>query len=276
MRVARQHIDDVIGRLRTGRWLPGDDYLVVAETQAAALSEMQEWTAVLTLTDPSVPMLPLADAATAKTEPRRAQIADISQVIAAFSRKRGDLPDALVNLRPARAYALARLGRMPEAETQIAATPLDCYRCVRVRARIAALKGDARAADHWFREAERMAPSIPFADAEWGEALLARGDTGAAITRLQRAHGTSPRFADPLELWGEALMRRGQFQDATGKFAEAAKLAPRWGRLHLRWGEALAKLGKADEARAKWRAAFGMDLSDAEKIRLGQLLRNPS
>lgn len=274
LRVARQHIDDVARRLRTGRRVPGDDYLVIAEAQAEALSEMELWTAVLAHTDPSVPMLPLADAAASASQPRREQIA-ISQAVA-LSRTRGELPDALVNLRPARAHALARLGRIPEAEAEIAATPFDCYRCVRVRARIAALKGDAHAADHWFREAERMAPSIPYADTDWGEALLARGDTGVAIERLTRAHKTSPGFADPLELWGEALMRQAQFERATGKFAEAAKLAPRWGRLHLKWGEALAKLGKADEARAKWRAAAEMDLSEAEKARLGQLRLNRS
>jgi tetratricopeptide (TPR) repeat protein len=262
LRVARQHVDDVTERLRTGQRVPGDDYLVIAETQAAALSEMEQWTAVLALTDPSVAVLPRSDAA--------------AQPTAAFGRPRGEFPDALVNLRPPRAYALARLGRIPEAEAEIAPTPLDCYRCVRVRARIAALKGDTRTADHWFREAGRMAPSIPFADAEWGEALLARGDTDAAIERLKRAHRTSPGFADPLELWGEALMRQAQFQRATGKFAEAAMLAPRWGRLHLEWGEALAKLGKPDEAQAKWRAAVGMDLSESEKARLDQLRLNRS
>jgi tetratricopeptide (TPR) repeat protein len=269
LRVARQHIDDVTLQLRMGRRVPGDDFLQIAETQAAALSEMERWTAVLTITDPSLPILPLADAATPK-EPKREQLADIAQATAAFGRQKGDVPDALFNVLPQRAYALARQGRLAEAEAEIAATPLDCYRCVRVRGRIATLKGDARAADHWFREAERMAPSIPYADTEWGEALLARGDTGAAIARLQRAHRMSPGFADPLELWGEALMRQARFAQATRKFAEAAKLAPRWGRLHLHWGEALAKLGRGGEARAKWRAAAEMDLSAADRARLDQ------
>jgi hypothetical protein len=62
------------------------------------------------------------------------------------------------------------------AETLINTTPLDCYLCVRVRGQIAALRHDASATDHWFAEALRLAPSLPSAESEWGEALLARGD----------------------------------------------------------------------------------------------------
>jgi tetratricopeptide (TPR) repeat protein len=187
---------------------------------------------------------------------------------AALGRARGDLPDARVNLRPPRAYALARLGRFSEAQAEIATTPLDCYRCVRRRAQIAALQGDARAADHWFAEADRLAPSLPFADTEWGEVLLTRGDPAGAVAKLAAAHAKSPRYADPLELWGEALMRQGRPEAAAAKFAEAAKYAPQWGRLHLMWGEALAGLGRAEEARARWRAAAAMDLSPDDRRRL--------
>ena len=170
------------------------------------------------------------------------------------------------------ALALAQLGRLDEGQAQIAATPLDCYACLRVRARVAALAGDAAGADRWFAEAVRQGPSLPWAASEWAVVKLARGDAAGAILLAQSAHKASPRFPDPLEVWGEALLAKGDAAGAVAKFAEAAKLAPNWGRLHLKWGEALAKLGKTDEARARWRAAAGMDLTAPERARLTVVL----
>ena len=166
------------------------------------------------------------------------------------------------------ALALAQLGRLDEGQARIAATPLDCYPCLRVRGRVAALGGDAAGADRWFAEAVRQGPSLPWAASEWAVVKLARGDAAGAIVLAQSAHKVSPRFPDPLEVWGEALLARGDPAGAATKFSEAAKLAPSWGRLHLKWGEALAKLGRADAARAKWRAAATMDLSATDRAAL--------
>lgn len=179
----------------------------------------------------------------------------------------------LGGLRAIKAHALARLGRMAEADALIATTPLDCDRCTRVRGQIAALKGDQPAADRWFARVAARSASIPFAETDWGEALLAKGDIDRAIARFIIAHRESPHFADPLELWGEALMRQGDAAGAAEKFAEASRYAPRWGRDHLRWGEALAKLGRIDEARAQWRAAAAMGLSAPDRAALGRKLR---
>lgn len=166
------------------------------------------------------------------------------------------------------ALALAQLGRLDEGQARIAATPLDCYACLRVRARVAALGGDAAGADRWFAEAVRQGPSLPFAASEWAVVKLARGDAAGALSLAQSAHKASPRFPDPIEIWGEALLAKGDATGAAAKFSEAAKLAPNWGRLHLKWGEALAKLGKTNEARVKWRAAGTMDLSPADRAAL--------
>ena len=174
-------------------------------------------------------------------------------------------------LQPWRAYAEAKTGDVASAQALIAATPLDCYPCLRLRGRIAAEAANWPDTDRWFVEAVRQAPMIPMAYSEWGEVLLAKGDVDGAIAKLTLAHEKGPRFADPLELWGEALMRKGDFAGAAAKFAEADKDAPRWGRNHLRWGEALAKLGKSDEAKAQWRAAAGMDLSVADRAELTQV-----
>ncbi len=131
-----------------------------------------------------------------------------------------------------RGYALARLGRQAEAEAAIASSPLDCQDCLRMRGLIAATKGDWPAVDHWFGEAVRQAPSIPFADAEWGQALLAKGDVAGAITKLEQAHKLGPRFADPLKFWGDALVRLGRPKDALAKYNVALKYAPTWAALH--------------------------------------------
>ncbi len=146
---------------------------------------------------------------------------------------------------PLTAYAEAKLGNIAVAEAQIASTPGDCYDCLRARARIAALSGQATRADWWFDRAVTAAPSIPFAYADWGQALLARGQPDAAIAKFAVANQKGPQFADPLEGWGEALMAKNQSHLALAKFEEAEKYAPNWGRLHLKWGEALGYAGKA-------------------------------
>ena len=179
----------------------------------------------------------------------------------------------LCQLDPQVAWALANAGDSAAAQALVAATPLDCYGAVIFRGRIAALAGDAAAADHWFGEAVRMAPSVGLAPSAWAEVLLARGDATGALRTAGIARTRSPHFADGFEVAGEALLAQGDAASAAGQFAEAAKYAPRWGRLHLKWGEALAKLGKTTEARAKWTAAAGMDLAPSERAELAEVSR---
>jgi predicted Zn-dependent protease len=158
-------------------------------------------------------------------------------------------------IHPLEALALARTGDIAGASALIGTTPLDCYLCLRVRGQIATEAKDGPAADRWFAEAARQAPSLPFAETEWGQALLARGDTGGAIAKLARANKASSHFADPLELWGEALLKKGDAKGAVEKFRAADAEAPHWGRNHRLWGEALSRLGRADEAKAQLRQA---------------------
>ena len=168
-------------------------------------------------------------------------------------------------------YARIRTGRLDEAEARLGSTPLTCAPCVILRGELAAARGQPALADHWFREASRITPSLGDAPFRWGGALMTRGDAAGAARQFQEALRRSPRFPDPQVGWGEALLAQGDAAGAAGKFAEAAKLAPRWGRLHLKWGEALAKLGKAADAQAKWRAAAGMDLTAAERAELARV-----
>ena len=134
--------------------------------------------------------------------------------------------------------------RSRTAEARIAATPADCYPCLIARGRIAATERPARPRRLVVRPRGRGAPSIPFAYADWGKALLARGDADGAIAKFTLANQKGPHFADPLEGWGEALMAQNRSDLALAKFAEAEKYAPNWGRLHLKWGEALVYAGQ--------------------------------
>jgi hypothetical protein len=169
------------------------------------------------------------------------------------------------------AIAYARLGQIAQAQALIATTPLDCYRCVDARGVIASAAGDWAGADRWFAEAERHAPSPPFAYADQAQSRLARGDIAGAMALLQTAYAKSPRYADGLELWGEALARRGDYAGAAAKYAEADRYAPQWGRNHLMWAEALAKSGKTVEARAQKDAAAALELTAADRAKLNGL-----
>ena len=166
---------------------------------------------------------------------------------------------------PRLAYARARTGDLAGAQTLIAATPLDCYLCVRERARIADLAGDRAAADRWSAEARRQGPSLPFAFAERGQMLMARGDPAGAIVFYQQAVERGPRWADPQKYWGDALAAQGDEAGAIRKYRAAADRAPQWGALHLAWGRALEAQGKRDQAREKYTEAARMDLSAADR-----------
>jgi tetratricopeptide (TPR) repeat protein len=172
--------------------------------------------------------------------------------------------------RIGRAYA--HVGRLPLAATLISPTPLNCDECLRARGILAASGHDWPAADRWFAEAARQAPSIPLAQADWGAALLDKGDVDGAIVKFGEAHRITPHFADPIELWGEALMRKGDYVGAIAKFAEADKYAPRWGRNHLRWGEALMLGGYFAVARGQFETADRMDLSRPDRAALNIFL----
>jgi tetratricopeptide (TPR) repeat protein len=168
------------------------------------------------------------------------------------------------------AYADARLGDLTAAEKEIAASPGDCYPCLITHARIAELRSQRARADYWFARAIQNAPSIPVAYADWGDALMARGQADAAIEKFKLANQKGPHFADPLEGWGEALMAKNQSHLALAKFAQADKYAPNWGRLHLKWGEALIYAGRRDEAKAQIARAAQLDLTPSEKAEMAR------
>ena len=168
------------------------------------------------------------------------------------------------------ALAHAQTGDLKGAEALIASTPADCDDCLITRGQIAEMQGQPERADGWFTQAEKNEPSVPFADAAWGDALVARGKPDDAIAKFTLANNKGPHFADPLEGWGEALMKKNQSHLALAKFEEAVKYAPNWGRLHLKWGDALVYAGKADEAKVQFARAAQLDLTPADKAELAR------
>ena len=85
-------------------------------------------------------------------------------------------------------------GDTASAEALIAATPLDCYLCVRVRGQIAAIKHDWPSAERWFSEAVRQAPSLPFAPGKT-EDLAGVYDVGLEPARTaQSPIKATPKF----------------------------------------------------------------------------------
>ena len=170
------------------------------------------------------------------------------------------------------AVAVAHQGRAAEAAQLIADTPLDCAHCLVARGVVASLAGDRAGAAHWFAEAARLSPSLPWAQLEWGRMLLAAGDTDSAFTQLNVAVARASRYADVIELMGEALLAKGDAAGAAERFQAAAVLAPRWGRNRLMWGIALARAGKAEQAHAQWLAARGAGLVAADRAQVDHLL----
>jgi tetratricopeptide (TPR) repeat protein len=173
---------------------------------------------------------------------------------------------------PVLAYAEAMTGDFAAAHRLIDKTPADCDLCLRMRGRIDAAEKNYNGAGFWFDRAAQLAPSIPFAEADWGQMLLDKGDTDAAIAKFTVANKKGPHFADPLEGWGEALMAKKEPDAALAKFEGANKYAPNWGRLHLKWGEALFYAGKKDDARKEFGKAATLDMTTAEKAELGRQL----
>jgi tetratricopeptide (TPR) repeat protein len=179
-------------------------------------------------------------------------------------------PYAPVDLWPRLAFAQAKMGRFAVAHVTIDRTPGDCDLCLRMHGEIDAAERNYGGSAFWFARAADLAPSIPFAYADWGQMLLDKGDADGAIAKFTLSNEKGPHFADPIEMWGEALMAKNRSDLALAKFAEADKYAPAWGRLHLKWGEALVYAGKLDEAKEQFSEAAGLDLSVAEKTELAR------
>src|SRR6185437_10358032 len=85
---------------------------------------------------------------------------------------------------PLLAVAQAHVGDFAASHRSIEGTPADCVPCETARGDIDALERNYGGAAYWFGRAVHDAPSIPFADADWGQMLTARGDLDGAIAKF--------------------------------------------------------------------------------------------
>ncbi|MES2896334.1 MAG: hypothetical protein V4759_09905 [Pseudomonadota bacterium] len=197
----------------------------------AELDDAQRWD----LADPTAygPLL------RAKAEIARATVTDdwagtvsTLEAIERTAQARG--PDAYspsiwaTQVHPWRAYALARSGRLAEARALAAATPGDCYPCLRARGLVEAAGGDRRAAQLWLDRAISSAPSLPFAYVERARLALLSGDPRQAAALAKQAREIAPRWADAAAVSAEAHQKLGRCVDARRDFATASALAPNW------------------------------------------------
>jgi tetratricopeptide (TPR) repeat protein len=157
----------------------------------------------------------------------RAAQANLAQTKAAQNYSRA----AATTSWPLEARALLQLGRTAEAAALIATTPPDCYTCVRVRGLVEEARGNAPAAQRWFAEAERQAPRLAPAFADWGRLLAEAHHYDTAEVKLAFAAKLAPNWADPLKTRGDMLAAQGRRKEALADYDAALKLAPDWSAL---------------------------------------------
>ncbi len=156
----------------------------------------------------------------------------------------------------------ARRGAHADADIARGGHFVDCYR---FKGDIADMRGDWNGAQRAYAAAVSLAPSIPSSYESWGEALMRHGQQAEAMEKFALAHEKGPHWADPLEHWGEALAVDGKPDRAVGKYKAAADDAPNWGHLYLAWGRALDRLHRHSDALEKFRRAWSLDLSSADR-----------
>jgi len=210
----------------------------------------------------------------------KAALAEATATHAVYLRTKDNPSPRLVALTyatevaPLLAVAQAHVGQFVQAHATIDGTPRDCVPCETARGDIDALERNWNGAAFWFARAIHDAPSLPFADADWGEMLVHEGRFDAAIAKFESARQKGPHFADPLEMWGEVLIRQNRSDLALAKFDEANKYAPNWGRLHLKWGEALLWSGDRAGAQNQFAIASTLDLSRVDQSELAHIRKS--
>lgn len=141
-------------------------------------------------------------------------------------------------------------------------TFVDCYR---FKADVADRAGRFDEAQKLYAAAAALTPSLPSPYESWGEALLRRRLNDRAIAKFAAAHARGPHWADPLEHWAEALAAKRAFGEAAKKYDDAAQYAPQWGALYIHWGRALDAQGDHAAALEKFRRAWALDLTAAQR-----------
>lgn len=244
-----------------------------AAAQAMALAGLHSPAAAARLLEPLAPEpgappdpgLMVAQAVVALEHGREQAAVDLLQQVREVYRGGPLEPLAGRAVLPTLAQALARAGRVEEAEAVAAETPTDCHACLMARGEVAARAGRHDEAERSYAAAVALAPSIPSAYAAWGEARLMRGDPDGALEMFRAARQRGPRWADPLKAEADVLLRRGDARRAARRYGQAVERAPDWGEARLGWARALAAEGALVASRDQARRALQLDLTAAQR-----------
>jgi protein O-mannosyl-transferase len=196
--------------------------------------------------------------------------ADPRQMTAALSEFESALrlkPDS-AEIRETYGIALARAGRLPEADDQL-------EQALRIRpddpdfhnnlGGLLALLGRATEAIAQYREAVRLNPNLAGAHFNLGRALRGVGDGEEAIAEHRAAERLAPGSAEIRSSLGSTFYRLGRMQEALAEYREAVRLEPNSARYHYNLGVALSAAGAIGEAIAQFGDALQLDpgFSDA-------------
>ena len=128
--------------------------------------------------------------------------------------------------------------------------------------------------EHAIRVTDKKYPGFTIAHINLGEALLAGGKTGEAISHFKTAIRLKPDHAKAHNNLGGALFTEGKTEEAITHYKTAIRLIPDYAIPHLNMGIALYKEGKTEEAISHFKTAIRL-IPDYAKAHnnLGEALR---
>jgi len=100
-------------------------------------------------------------------------------------------------------------------------------------------------------------PGIPYAN--WGNALLRKGDYASAIEKYRQAAKLDPKYAGTYYNWGKALEAMRDYNGAIEKYKRTTELDPTYAPAFNNWGIVLRINADFDGAIEKYRRAIQLD-----------------
>ena len=125
-----------------------------------------------------------------------------------------------------------------------------------------------------FADTAAKAPGNPYAQSNYGTALLAAGLYEASVGRFEAALTLDPGLSDAECNLGNALSHLGRLSDAEVHYRRAIGLDPRFAEPHAALGIAFLRQGRLGQARSEFEAATRLAPGDEDAhVNLGNALR---
>jgi len=115
-----------------------------------------------------------------------------------------------------------------------------------------------------FRSAVRLMPFYPIAENNLGNALAHMGQISEAIVHYREAIRQDPNFADPHNNLGRALLEEAQIEPAMAEIKTALALDPSLIEARLNLARAMVRMGAITEAIEQYRAVMTSSPENAE------------